>query len=103
MTVFGEIGYFHFVVHFEGRNQAVLLKWTRKRSANVGQIATRMTEDTHIGAKILSLRESVPMVASNSYEVASFDLNLIVACWLMRQHGHHIVSILPAVIINIVQ
>lgn len=62
-----------------------------------------MTKQTYVGSKVLSFREAIPMVASNSYEIAGLHLNLIVCDGFVWQDCLYVVSILASVVINIVQ
>lgn len=43
------------------------------------------------------------MISSNSYQITGLDLNLIVTIWLVIEHADDVVSILPTIVVDVVQ
>lgn len=43
------------------------------------------------------------MISCDTYQIAGLNLNLIVAIWLVIEHAQNIVSVLPTVVVDVVQ
>lgn len=52
---------------------------------------------------ILAFGESIPMITRNADVIARFHMNLIVALWLMVEHGDDIVRILTAIVVDVIE
>lgn len=61
-------------------------------------------KQTHlICSFIFALGESIPMITRNADVIARLHVDLIVALWLMIEHGDDIVSILAAIVVDVVE